>query len=154
VLASKRNSAIALVNIGRCRYLTGSLDEAIPLMEQAIRLSPRDPFIGAWCSSIAMVHLLQSHTDEAILWYETARIADPGRPAVHAGLAAARALKGETESATTELSDARRLVGDDRYSNLAQFKALAGGNLGVPKVRALFEATYFVGLRKAGMPEE
>ena len=25
---------------------------------------------------------------------------------------------------------------------------------GVPKVRALFEATYFVGLRKAGMPEE
>jgi len=25
---------------------------------------------------------------------------------------------------------------------------------GVPKVRALFEATYFVGLRKAGIPEE
>ena len=26
--------------------------------------------------------------------------------------------------------------------------------LGVPKIRALYEATYFVGLRKAGMPEE
>jgi hypothetical protein len=25
---------------------------------------------------------------------------------------------------------------------------------GVPYVRALFEATYFAGLRKAGMPEE
>jgi hypothetical protein len=25
---------------------------------------------------------------------------------------------------------------------------------GVPAVRALFEATYLVGLRKAGMPEE
>ena len=25
---------------------------------------------------------------------------------------------------------------------------------GVPKIRALFEATYFAGLRKAGMPEE
>jgi hypothetical protein len=24
----------------------------------------------------------------------------------------------------------------------------------VPKIRALMEATYFVGLRKAGMPEE
>jgi len=24
----------------------------------------------------------------------------------------------------------------------------------VPKVRALYEATYFAGLRKAGMPEE
>jgi len=28
------------------------------------------------------------------------------------------------------------------------------GYWGVPKVRALFEATYFAGLRKAGMPEE
>jgi hypothetical protein len=27
-------------------------------------------------------------------------------------------------------------------------------NLGVPKIRALFEATFFAGLRKAGMPEE
>jgi len=25
---------------------------------------------------------------------------------------------------------------------------------GVPKIRALYEATYFAGLRKAGMPEE
>jgi hypothetical protein len=28
------------------------------------------------------------------------------------------------------------------------------GRLGVPKIRALAEATYFAGLRKAGMPEE
>jgi hypothetical protein len=27
-------------------------------------------------------------------------------------------------------------------------------NLGDPKIRALFETTYFAGLRKAGMPEE
>jgi len=26
--------------------------------------------------------------------------------------------------------------------------------VGVPKIRALYEATYFAGLRKAGMPEE
>jgi hypothetical protein len=25
---------------------------------------------------------------------------------------------------------------------------------GVPKIRALFESTFFVGLRKAGMPDE
>jgi hypothetical protein len=28
------------------------------------------------------------------------------------------------------------------------------GPFGVPKIRALFEATYFVGLLKAGMAEE
>jgi hypothetical protein len=27
-------------------------------------------------------------------------------------------------------------------------------NWGVPKISALYEATYFAGLRKAGMPEE
>jgi hypothetical protein len=30
----------------------------------------------------------------------------------------------------------------------------AHGYWGVPKVRALFEATYLAGLRKAGLPEE
>jgi hypothetical protein len=29
-----------------------------------------------------------------------------------------------------------------------------GGYWGLPKIRALHEATYFAGLRKAGMPEE
>jgi hypothetical protein len=30
----------------------------------------------------------------------------------------------------------------------------ASGYFGVPKIRALYEATYFAGLREAGMPEE
>jgi hypothetical protein len=29
----------------------------------------------------------------------------------------------------------------------------APGNWGVPKIGALYEATYFAGLRKAGMPQ-
>jgi hypothetical protein len=41
---------------------------------------------------------------------------------------------------------------DERYSNIARVRA--DRNWGVPKIRALFEATYFTGLRKAGMPEE
>jgi len=38
------------------------------------------------------------------------------------------------------------------FSSIAHVKA--GGIWGVPKVRELFEATYFAGLREAGMPEE
>jgi hypothetical protein len=41
---------------------------------------------------------------------------------------------------------------DDRYSSIARLRAI--GYLGVPKVLAVHEATFFVGLRKAGMPEE
>jgi hypothetical protein len=40
----------------------------------------------------------------------------------------------------------------DRYSSIVRLQA--GGYFGVPKIRALYEATYFAGLRKAGMPEE
>ena len=75
----------------------------------------------------------------------------PGVANFHARLAAAYALSGEEERAAAELTEARRLNGDI-YSSLARVET--GGDWGVPKVRALFEATYFAGLRKAGMPEE
>jgi hypothetical protein len=71
---------------------------------------------------------------------------------IHAALASAYGLKGDTERAAAELAEARRLVSDDRYSSLAHLKA--SGYFGVPTIRALFETTYFAGLRKAGMPEE
>jgi tetratricopeptide (TPR) repeat protein len=98
------------------------------------------------------MHLLQSRTDEAIPWLEKARNFDPGHPQPHPWLAAAYALKGDTERAAAELAEARRLTSDDRYSSIARLKTV--GYFGVPKIRALYEATYFVGLRKAGMPEE
>ena len=116
------------------------------------RQSPRDPLIGYWYYAIGTVHLLQSRTDEAIVWLEKARSANPAFWFGHANLASAYALKGETERAATELAEVRRLIGDDRYSSIARLKAI--GRWGAPKTRALFEATYFAGLRKAGMPEE
>jgi hypothetical protein len=51
-----------------------------------------------------------------------------------------------------ELAEVRRVAGDDRYSSIARLTA--GGSHGSPKTRALWEATYLVGLRKAGVPEE
>ena len=81
-----------------------------------------------------------------------ARNANPVHPQPHAWLASAYALKGQTERAAAELAEARRLNSDDRYSSIARLKAAQFW--GVPKVRTLFEATYFAGLRKAGVPEE
>jgi hypothetical protein len=98
--------------------------------------------------------LLQSRTDEAIVWFEKARSAMPTAPLHHSRLAAAHALRGETERAAAELAEARRLDGGDLFSSIARLKAHPGVWWGVPKTRALFEATYFSGLRKAGMLEE
>ena len=124
----------------------------IPLAEQAIRLSPRDPGIAGHYYLIGTVHLLQSRNDDAIVWFEKARSAMPVVPHVHSRLASSYALKGEIERAAAELAEARRLNGRDLFSSIAHVKARMWQ--GVPKIRALYEATYFAGLRKAGMPEE
>ena len=137
-------------DIYRCKIFIGPIEEAIPFIEQAIRVSPRDPLIANWYFRIGEAHLLQSHNDEAILWFEKARGANAGLPYVHRYLAAAYALKGETERAAAELAEARRLRGEDL--TLAQLRATT--RYEAPIIRALSEATYLAGLRKAGMPEE
>ncbi|HMD64344.1 MAG TPA: winged helix-turn-helix domain-containing tetratricopeptide repeat protein [Stellaceae bacterium] len=154
VLASDRNSAYSFYNIGQCKLFTGLIEETIPLTERAIRLSPRDPFaLGSWYQQIGLVHLLQSRTDEAIIWLEKARNHSPAHSGIRANLASAYALNGETERASDELAEARRLSTDDRWSRIASMRA-PSRYWGVAKIRALFEATYFAGLRKAGMPED
>jgi tetratricopeptide (TPR) repeat protein len=138
--------------LGQCKIYTGSIDETIPLVEQDIRLSPRDPIIGVFYETIGSVHLLQSRTDEAIIWLEKARAAQPAIAYIRALLGSAYALNEEIERAAAEVAEARRLSADDRFSSVARLRA--SQYWGVPKIRALFEATYFDGLRKAGMPEE
>jgi tetratricopeptide (TPR) repeat protein len=138
--------------LGECKLFAGSIDEAIPLHERAIRLSPRDPFIAIWFFRIGVAHLLQSRIDEAIAWLEKSRDTNAELPYAHCHLASAYAFRGETERAAIELAEARRLSLDGRYSSIARLQGTAYH--GVPKIRALFEATYFAGLRKAGMPEE
>ena len=118
-LALNRNLVGALIGLGWCKLYAGSIDEVIPLVEQAIRLSPRDPRIGYWYFLIGTVHLLQSRTDEAIVWLEKARSAMPAVPIVRSRLASAYALKGETERAAAELAEARRLSGGDLFSSIA-----------------------------------
>jgi adenylate cyclase len=152
VIAFNRNSVGALAALADCKLYVGPIEEVIPLQEQALRLSPRDPNISNMYARIGRVHALQSRTDEAIVWFEKARSANPGMPQRHAALASAYALKGETDRGAAELAEARRLSGDDRYSSIARLKTIA--YFGVPKIRALYEATYFAGLRKAGVPEE
>ena len=152
VVACDRNWAAAIAQLGRCRFSAGWIEEMIPAQEQAIRLSPRDPLIYGWCLWIGQAHLLQSRTEEAIVWLPKTRSANPAAPSVHAWLASAHALKGESERAPAELAEARRLSADDRFSSIARLQA--GRYYGVPKVCALYETTYFAGLRKAGLPEE
>ena len=150
-IAANRNWVVAIANLGLCKFFAGSIEEAIPAQQQAIRLSPRDPRLPNWQWRIGMVHLLQSRVEEAIPWLEKARSANPRLPGLHGWLASAYALIGDSERAATELAEARRLGGDRFYSSIAR---LLGARLWPPKIRDLAETTFFAGLRKAGVPEE
>jgi len=153
-LASNPNLVVALHGLGLCKLFAGSMDEVITLIEQAFRRSPRDPQIGTWYATVGIVHLLQSRTDEAIVWLEKARSAAPARPSNHLPLAAAYALRDDLDRAAAELSAARRLRREGSLSSIGKMKASGWWRSLSPRARALFEATYVPGLRKAGMLEE
>jgi len=150
VIAFNRNHVNALAAIGWCKLYTGAIEEVIPILEQAIRLSPRDPNIGAWYNRIGLVHLVQSRIAEALLWFEKSRSTNPASSSVHSYLAACYALNGESDRAAAELAQARRLNRDGRFTSIGQL----GFQSMMPMVRELFEATYIAGLRKAGLPDE
>ena len=145
-----RSRAPAFAHIGWCKFLTGSVDGVIPNFEQAIRLSPHEPGIAPWYGRLGVVHLLQSHIDDAIASLEKARSENARLPFVHAWLAAAYALKGDDNRAHAELAEAQQL--NEAYGSVTSVKK--SNWFAKPEIRALAEATYFVGLRKAGMPEQ
>jgi len=141
--------APAYARLGWCKFLTGSVDEAIPYFEQAMHLSPHEPAIAPWYGRMGVIYLLQSHIDEAIASLEKASSENERLAFVHAYLAAGYALKDETDRARAELAEAQGL--SKMYSSLAAVKK--SNWFDNPKIRALAEATYFPGLRKAGLPE-
>jgi adenylate cyclase len=151
-LALDRNLVNALQFLSVCKFLTGSGDAAIPLAEQAIQLGPRDPNLSWQYSWLGFMHLMQSRTDEAIVWLEKARSADPLIHNARYFLASAYGAKSELDRAAAELAEARRLNPTDRYSTIARVRA--NGDLNTPAVRTQFETIFLAGLRKAGLPEE
>ncbi len=149
-IALDRSRAPSYAHVGWCKFLTGSVDEAIPYFEQAIRLSPHAPGIAAWYGRLGVIDLLQSHTDEALVWLEKARSTNARLPFVHAYLAAAYALKGDIPHARQALAQAQTL--STNYLNLARVESASWYKN--PKIRSFAEATYFPGLRRAGLRAE
>ena len=118
----------------------GRFDQAKSDAQQAIRLSPRDPYVGSWYMALGDAELGLGHFDAAIDAYH--RSIDLGfrAPFPYIDLAAAFALEGKMNEAKAALAEGRRI---DPKLTVKRPQTLA------PNLPVLFE-----GVRKAGLPEE
>ncbi|HUC69850.1 MAG TPA: tetratricopeptide repeat protein [Stellaceae bacterium] len=148
-IALDRSRAPAYAHVGWCKFLSGSMDGAVPYIEQAIHLSPHEPGIAAWYGRIGVMQLLQGNVADALSSLERARSENARLPFVHAYLAAAYATKGDAKRAAEELAEAQRL--GTGYASLTIVKRSIWYDN--PKIRALAEANYFPALRRAGLTE-
>jgi adenylate cyclase len=118
----------------------GHFERAKADVQQAMRLSPRDPQIGAFHMALGQTELELGHYETAI--DDEHRAIDMGyRPYIpYVILAAADALADRMDDAKTALAEARRL-----NPNLTVKWVIA---------RAPSVPTQIAGLRKAGLPED
>src|SRR5207245_10253247 len=87
-IALDHSRAPAYAHVGWCKFLTGSVDEAIPYFEQAIRLSPYGPGIAPWYGRRGVMQLLESRIAEATTSLENAPTGNARLPLVHSHLPA------------------------------------------------------------------
>jgi TolB-like protein len=139
-LAINPNSAFLHAARGLAEIYIGHFEFGKSDVQQAMRLSPRDPSTGAWHNFLCLAELGLGHFDAAI--DEADKAIDSGRHVfqVYMFLAADYALKGDMEAAKTALAEARRLNPKLTVKSMSEIYA---------NIPALLE-----GLRKAGLPEE
>jgi tetratricopeptide (TPR) repeat protein len=138
-----------LVGLGSCKLLTGSIEEVIPLSEQAIRLSPRDPILYAFYLEKGFALSLLHQDDQAIGWLRRAGAAAPQWPLPQALLAAELSLTGREAEAHDVLERYLSLSGT-RARTIAQWKGQMPSN---NPLFLTYAARLVDGLRRAGLPE-
>jgi adenylate cyclase len=149
-IALDRNYAPATANLGFARVLMGQPAEALPLLERAIRMSPRDPLLAIWHSRIGQAEMYLARYESAKAALQTALGLNPGLAWSHFYLAAVYALNDNNEKAAASLAEAQRL--SPELSSVARYKAIS--QISHPALQALREQTLIPGLRLAGLPVE
>jgi adenylate cyclase len=150
-VALDRNNSAALYQLGLAFLYLGHPEEAVPHVEKAIRLSPRDPLLSAMHYGMGQCHLLLGHLDQATELFERVRAANPQNWDVRLWLAGALGLKGDLDGARAEAAEAKMLKPE--IDSLARWAAYEPW-ITNPEYRALREKTLNLGLRRAGFPEE
>ena len=94
-IALDRNNARAFRQLGQTMMFLGQPEAAIPHIEKAIQLNPRDPNIAIEYRALGLCHLFLGGVDEAIELLTKARAANPRIWSMHLYLAGALGFGGD-----------------------------------------------------------
>ena len=142
----------AYIPLALANNFVGQPERTIPLMDRAIRLSPRDPKLYRFYHMKGWAFLMLQQDDQAIEWLRRELAINADEPISEALLAAALALDGHSAEAHEALQRYYSLAGT-KSTTIAQYKTQQLSISSNPKYLA-FAERFRDGLRKAGMPEE
>jgi TolB-like protein/class 3 adenylate cyclase/Tfp pilus assembly protein PilF len=145
-----RNNTWAIRQLGQTLVFMGQPETAIPHLEKALRLSPREASVPVTYAFLGWVHIFLDHMDEAMDFFRKARAENPRLWYRHLWYAGAMGLRGDTDGARTEIAESLKLKPE--IDSIARTRALP--SFGNPQFQALMEKTFYAGLRRAGFPDE
>ena len=145
-IETNAGNALAHVWRGLMLITLGRPAEALPSIEHAIALSPRDVDLNVFYRSMAHAYFSLGRFDEAVSWSQKAVAHSPKYAKGYAFLAAGAALAGDSTRAADAVEAFRRL--QPKYDSVAAFRnAMMRGE------RRMFDATpqFWEALQKAGL---
>jgi adenylate cyclase len=145
------SDARALRQLATTHIFLGEPSSAIPLVERALRLSPRDTDMASYYWALGLSHLLLGNAAAAADLLTQARSENPRAYYIHLCLAGAHGLSGEIHEARAAIEQSLAL--GPGIDSIARWQEYAIWDLS-PGFLSLAEPSLYAGLRKAGFPDE
>jgi len=146
-IRNDRSRASAYAQIGALSVLVGQPEKAIAAVEQAMRLSPRDPAMAIWQNFLGIACLHARQDEKALEALRRSISIDPRNAYGTLFLAAAYALTGADAEARLALSEAFRLAPGLTLARLRQLEPSRDPAFVDQRMR-IYQA-----LRTAGLPD-
>ena len=144
----------AVVGLGWDYEILGQFEKSPRILDKAIRLSPRDPYLGGWHGGKEWAYLALKQYDQAIDWARRAIALLPNTPASHVDLIASLILANHSAEARDALQRYLALL-ISGPKTIAAWRVFGAQSFNANSDSRVLESIdrEIEGLRKAGMPE-
>lgn len=138
-----RNYAFAQIVLAQAYAMSGESERARPHAQTALRLSPKDRFLGACYLALTLAAYVDGDLDDALYWVERAILADPYYPIRRSLIIAYYAEMDNLKEATPHIERLKAIAPDF-------IPSLFRGQ-GLPYKNRQHNSKLLEGLRKAGL---